>query len=74
MGIQDELRDSAKSLGKKIGDLAKEEGEQILGDLKEKLAGQAEDLKQNATRSVTNLVEEQKSKLTEKASDLLKKK
>ena len=74
MGIQDELRDSAKNLGKKIGDLAKEEGEQLLGELKGKLADQVEDLKQKATRSVTDLVEDQKSKLTEKASDLLKKK
>jgi hypothetical protein len=72
MGIEDKLRETAKGLGKKVADMAKEDGNQLLGDLKGKFADEVEGLKHKAT-AATDLVEEQKNKLTEKATDMLKK-
>ena len=74
MGFDDKLRDAAKGLGKEIAGLAKETGNELLGDLKEKLAGEADQLKRKASKAVSDAVDQQKKKLAEKASDLLGKK
>ena len=73
MGIEDKLRDAAKDFGKKMGDLAKEQGDQIVGELKGKLATEVEELKQKAAKAAANIVKEQKDKLSDKASKILKK-
>lgn len=74
MGIQDDLKNAAKGLGDKLGDLAKEKGNEIVADLKGKLQNEVDGLKNKAAKAAGDFVDEQKQKIAGKASEIFGKK
>jgi len=73
MGFKKEFKDKAKELGLEIADLAKKEGNDLIAQLKVKAAAELDDLKTKAIQQASLLVDEQSKKLSNKATDVLKK-
>lgn len=68
MGLDDMLKGVARDLGKSLKDLAAQKGNELVAELKGKLASEVEDLKARATNAVQQEVSGQVDKLKAKAS------
>jgi len=66
MGIMDDLEKEARDLAGKVKELAETKGQDLLAQGKHAIGAKTEELKNQAAKRVTDFVNDQKQKLTDK--------